>query len=118
MNFDKPIYVQIADFVENEIITGKLNPGEASPSTNELSRLFNINPATAGKGLQLLVDEEILFKKRGIGMIVTDDAKQIVIEKRKNDFFENTIPLLRSEMNRLGLDIEEVIEKLKEDKNA
>ena len=51
-------------------------------------------------------------------MIVTDDAKQIAIEKRKNDFFENTIPLLRSEMNRLGLDIEEVIEKLKEDNNA
>ena len=69
------IYLQIAAMLEDDILRGVLREEEQAPSTNELARAYSINPATAAKGLNLLVDEGILYKKRGIGMFVASDSR-------------------------------------------
>ena len=74
LNEEKSIYLQICDRIETDILRGVLLEGERVPSTNELARLYTINPATAAKGLGILVDRGILYKKRGLGMFVADGA--------------------------------------------
>ena len=86
---------------------------EKVPSTNELAKFFKINPATAAKGINLLVDEGILYKKRGIGMFVTQGAKQAVKKKRKDAFYDNFIKSLLVEAASLGISQEELIEMIK-----
>ena len=83
---EKSIYLQIKEMIENDIIRDILLEEERVPSTNELAKLYAINPATAAKGVNLLVDEGILYKKRGIGMFVASGAKQVIVRKRKRDF--------------------------------
>ena len=74
-NSDKSIYIQIAETIENEILLENLKEDEQAPSTNQFAQLYQINPATARKGLNLLVDEGILYKKRGLGMFVAKGAR-------------------------------------------
>lgn len=115
---DKPIFQQVVEKIENEIIYENLLPEDRAPSTNEFSKIYSINPATARKGLNILVDEKILYKKRGLGMFVTKEAKDIVIKKRQNEFLENLLPELVREAKRLKIDkgqIIEVIDKLEEE---
>ncbi len=91
LNQEKSIYLQISEMIENDILRDVLLEGEKVPSTNELAKFFKINPATAAKGVNLLVDEGILYKKRGIGMFVTDGAKENIKSKRRNAFYENYV---------------------------
>ena len=72
------IYLQIARMLEDDILRGVYKEEEGVPSTNELSRGYSINPATAAKGLNLLVDEGVLYKRRGIGMFVSKGANEKV----------------------------------------
>ena len=81
----KPIYVQIAEWLENEIIAERFTEDEKVYSQYQLAELFNINPATAAKGLTILVEEKTLYKKRGLGMFVAPDAKMMILEKRRNE---------------------------------
>lgn len=83
---EKSIYIQIKEMIENDILRDILLEEERAPSTNELAKLYSINPATAAKGINLLVDEGILYKKRGIGMFVSDGAKEVIRTKRKARF--------------------------------
>ncbi|MCM0647167.1 GntR family transcriptional regulator [Clostridium swellfunianum] len=106
---DKSIYIQIAETIENEILLGNLKEGEQAPSTNQFAKVYQINPATAGKGLNILVEEEILFKKRGIGMFVSEGAKYKILKKRQKSFFDERVPELIREAERLELNIEEII---------
>ena len=86
MDSNKLIFEQVADMVEDQILDDLLKAGDQSPSTTEFSNVYGINPATARKGLNILVDQGILYKKRGMGMFVTDDAKKIIIRKRKDAY--------------------------------
>lgn len=106
------IYQQIADMVEDNILKDILLEEEQAPSTNELARLYSINPATAAKGLNLLADEGILYKKRGLGMFVSTGAKQAIQQKRKGAFYQTYITPLASEAKNLGLTPEELREML------
>ena len=81
LNQEKSIYIQIKEMIENDILRDVLLEEERVPSTNELARLYAINPATAAKGLNLLVDANILYKKRGIGMFVAEGAKKRIMKK-------------------------------------
>ena len=83
----KPIYVQISEWLEAEILSGNIGDDEKIYSQYQLAEMFNINPATAGKGLNILADENILYKKRGLGMFVSPEAREIILEKRKNQTF-------------------------------
>lgn len=103
MNTDaEPLFVQIASFVADLIVDGTLKPGEQAPSTNQLAQFHEINPATARKGLALLVDDHVLEKRRGLGMFVTDGARDQILAKRREDFAGDYIAPLIDEAVHLG----------------
>lgn len=103
MNTDaEPLFVQIASFVADLIVDGSLKPGEQAPSTNQLAQFHEINPATARKGLALLVDDHVLEKRRGLGMFVTDGARDRILEKRRDDFAGDYVAPLIDEALHLG----------------
>ena len=98
-----PLFVQIADAVEDSIIDGSLAEGRQAPSTNELAAFYRINPATAAKGVNQLVGKQILFKQRGVGMFVSPGAREQLVNERRRGFVERFIDPLLAEANRLGL---------------
>lgn len=106
---EKSIYIQIKEMIENDILRNILLEEERVPSTNELAKLYAINPATAAKGVNLLVDEEVLYKKRGIGMFVTTGAKEKIMEKRKENFYDDYIRRLLAEAASLGITKKELV---------
>ena len=109
---EKSIYLQISEMIENDILRDILLEEERVPSTNELAKLYAINPATAAKGINLLVDQNILYKKRGIGMFVTAGAKERIRMKRKEDFYDNYIRTLIEEAKSLGISKEELVKMI------
>ncbi|MBM7616245.1 GntR family transcriptional regulator [Alkaliphilus hydrothermalis] len=114
LNFDseKPIYIQLAEAIEDDILRGIFEEGNQIISTTEISVNFKINPATAGKGVNLLVDEGILFKKRGVGMFVCEGAKEKIITKRKEKFYEGFIVALLEEAEKLQISKNEIIKMI------
>lgn len=106
---EKSIYLQISEMLENDILRDVLMADEKVPSTNELARFYKINPATAAKGINLLVEEGILYKKRGIGMFVAQGAKQAVKNKRRDAFYENFVKSMLTEAASLGISEEELV---------
>lgn len=100
---EKSIYIQISEMIENDILRDILLEEEKTPSTNELAKMYSINPATAAKGINILVDKGILYKKRGIGMFVQQGAKEKIKNQRKSEFYENYIQKLIVEANNLGI---------------
>ena len=111
---EKSIYIQIKEMIENDILRDILLEEERVPSTNELAKLYAINPATAAKGGNLLVDEEILYKKRGIGMFVATGAKKKIMEKRKKHFYDDYVKRLMAEAVSLGITKRELINMIAE----
>lgn len=99
----KPIFVQIAEQIENDIIDGTYPPESQVPSTNEFAVFYRINPATAGKGVNLLVDDGILYKKRGIGMFVADGARERLIMRRSESFRAEFLAPMLAEAAKLGI---------------
>ncbi len=116
LNQEKSIYLQISEMIENDILRDVFLEEEKVPSTNELAKFFKINPATAAKGVNLLADQGILYKKRGIGMFVSKGAKQVVKNKRKEAFYENFVKALLTEAASLGIQEEELIEMIRSQK--
>ena len=106
---EKPIFMQIAGQLEDSIFTGVFQEEQQIPSTNEISVLFNINPHTVLKGMNMLVDEDIIYKKRGVGMFVAEGAVQKLRKKRQDQFYTNYISSLIDEARRLGISSEDVI---------
>lgn len=100
------LYLQIAQTIEDDILAGTLREEDAAPSTNALARYYQINPATALKGVNLLVDEGVLYKKRGVGMFVATGAKAQIEQKRRKDFFKQHLPTLIAQARKLGIDRE------------
>lgn len=115
---DKSIYIQIAEKIENDILLDHLKEEDQAPSTNEFAKVYGINPATARKGLNILVDEEILYKKRGLGMFVSPGARDIILRKRQDLFFKEVLPDLIKEAQRLEIGLEELIRHIEENKGG
>lgn len=110
---DRSIYLQIAESIEDDILSGALEEEQQIPSTNQMAVLFKINPATAGKGIGMLTDEGILYKKRGIGMFVAEGARARIVGKRRKDFYANFVAGLMREAKNLGISREELIEMIR-----
>ena len=106
---EKSIYLQISEMIKNDILRDIIQEEERVPSTNEFARLYAINPATAAKGVNILVEEGVLYKKRGIGMFVATGAKERIMNQRKEEFYDNFIKALINEANNLGITKEELI---------
>lgn len=111
-NDERPIFIQIAEGIEDAILSGAFAEESQIPSITEFSVNYRINPATALKGINLLVDEGIVYKKRGIGMFVATGAVEKLKEKRKGQFYENYVKELVDEARRLGISKNEVINML------
>ena len=112
LNEATSLYLQIAAMIEDQILRGLLLEEEQAPSTNELARLYRINPATAAKGLNLLTDEGVLYKKRGIGMFVAPGSRERIIAKRKTAFYESYVKSIVAEAQKLGIDRAELAQML------
>lgn len=106
---EKPIFIQIADGIEDGILTGAFPEESQIPSITEFSVNYKINPATALKGINLLVDEGIIFKKRGVGMFVSKGAVSRLQKKRQDQFFDHYISKLIDEAKRLNITSGEII---------
>ncbi len=104
----KPLFLQIAEMIENSIIDGSLAEEAQAPSSNVLAAFHRINPATAAKGLNQLVSEGILYKKRGIGMFVTAGARNALRMRRRERFAQQYIDPLIAEADKLGMGIDEL----------
>lgn len=98
----EPLFIQIARFVEDLIVDGTLTPGDRAPSQNQLAEFHEINPATARKGLTLLVDAGVLEKRRGLGMFVTVGARERILQQRREAFAGQFIAPLIDEALHLG----------------
>ena len=113
MDSSKPIYIQIAEWIENEIIADRFIQDSKVYSQYQLAELFNINPATAAKGLTLLAEDKILYKKRGLGMFVTPEAKAMILDKRKNQTLTSLAEELVREAKRLLVTEEQLMELIR-----
>jgi GntR family transcriptional regulator len=109
----KPIYVQISEWIETEIMNGHLESDQKVYSQYQLAEMYTINPATAAKGLNLLVDENILYKKRGLGMFVSQMAKEMIVNKRKSQTLKRLVQELVLEAHRLQISEAELMEMIK-----
>ncbi|MEW9502630.1 GntR family transcriptional regulator [Jeotgalibacillus marinus] len=110
----KPIYVQIAEWIEREILQGDFKPDDKVYSQYQLADMFNINPATAGKGLTMLVDEQILYKKRGLGMFVSDEAHNMIRHKRINHTLKKLVQEIVEEAAHLQVGEKELFTMIQE----
>lgn len=106
---DKPIYVQIREKIEDQIVNNRLKEREQAPSTNQLVNFYKINHATVSKGVNQLVEEGILYKKRGIGMFVAEGARANFIQKRKESFVDDYVVGLVQEAEKLGISEGEIV---------
>ena len=110
MDEDRPIFLQIAEQIENDIIAGTLPEETQVPSTNEFATFHRINPATAARGVNLLVDAGVLYKRRGIGMFVAAGARDRVIKKHRARFTNEYVRPLVAEAAKLGISATELSE--------
>lgn len=111
-NSEKPIFLQIADGLSDSILSGIYPEQSQIPSITEFATSYKINPATALKGVNMLVDKDIIYKKRGLGMFVQDGAVEKLKNQRKEKFYDNYISALVSEANRLGITKDEIKDML------
>src|SRR3954462_6440106 len=108
MDEGRPIFLQIAEQIESSIIDGSLAEEAQVPSTNELAAFHRINPATAAKGVNQLVDDGTIYKRRGIGMFVATGARAKLIARRRDQFAQQYVRPLLTEAAKLGLSITDI----------
>jgi DNA-binding transcriptional regulator YhcF (GntR family) len=109
-----PIYLQIADGIKDEVLSGALKEDEQVMSTNQYAAFYRINPATAAKGFAQLVDEGVLYKKRGIGMFVSPDAPARLRAQRRERFFADVVGPMLAEARMVGIDVAEIVKHIEE----
>jgi DNA-binding transcriptional regulator YhcF (GntR family) len=106
--------MQVRERIEDQIINDELKEGEKAPSTSQLVNFYKINHLTVAKGVNQLVEEGILYRKRGIGTFVAEGAREILLQKRKESFFEEHVMDLVFEARKLGITEDEIVAFIKE----
>ncbi|GAB3532404.1 GntR family transcriptional regulator [Arthrobacter tecti] len=114
----RPIFLQIAERIESDIIDGTLAEESQVPSTNEFAAFYRINPATAAKGVNRLVDDGILYKQRGIGMFVSTGARAVLMQRRREQFFDQYVQPLAREARKLGIEPAELADMIRQGEHA
>lgn len=108
---DRPIYKQIKERLIGQIIDGVFQEGDAVPSVRQCAVDGQINPLTVSRAYQELADEGVLEKRRGLGLFVAPNAKNLLVEKERDDFLSNQWPNICDQIQRLGLSVADLIEK-------
>jgi len=111
----RPIFLQVAERIEAEILSGSMAEESQVPSINELAAFYRINPATALKGINLLVDAGVLYKRRGIGMFVAEGARATLLARRKGDFQETYVRPLAVQATALGISPSELAQMIRKE---
>lgn len=109
-----PIYQQIAERIQDEIVSGSLAEEEQVMSTNQYAAFYRINPATAAKAFQLLSEEGILYKKRGIGMFVSPGARESLLAQRRERFFTEVVDAMIAEAGKIGIPLADIITRIEQ----
>jgi GntR family transcriptional regulator len=109
---EKPIFIQLAEGIEENILKSIYEEETQIPSTTEVSTTLKVNPATANRGVNLLVEEGIIYKKRGVGMFVSTGARQKIIARRRQAFYDDFLMPLLEEARNLGLTREDIVDML------
>lgn len=108
-----PIYRQIADQIKEDVVRGVLADDAQVMSTNQYAASFRINPATAAKAFQELIDEGVLYKRRGVGMFVTPGARAALLAERRKRFFRDVVDPVLDQAAVLGIPLDEIVERMK-----
>ncbi|WP_394925639.1 GntR family transcriptional regulator [uncultured Robinsoniella sp.] len=116
LNSEKPIFQQIMEMIEDDIISGTYQVNDIIISTTQISKLLSVNPTTSVKAVSNLAEEGVLYKKRGIGMCVAQGARDKILARRKKMFFEEAVPELLIEANKLGISETELIQTIRKEK--
>ncbi len=109
-----PIYRQIAEQVKADVVSGALGGDEQVMSTNQYAAYYRINPATVAKAFQQLVDEQVLYKKRGIGMFVSPTARDALRAQRRETFFSDVVDPMVAEAKAVGIPLDEVVTRIRQ----
>ena len=109
-----PIYRQLADQVKADVVSGTLDGDEQVMSTNQYAAYYRINPATVAKAFQQLVDEQVLYKRRGIGMFVSPTARDTLRAQRRERFFSDVVDPMVAEAKAVGIPIGEVTARIEQ----
>jgi GntR family transcriptional regulator len=107
-----PIYRQIAAQLKADVVSGALDGDEQVMSTNQYAAYYRINPATVAKAFQQLVDEQVLYKKRGIGMFVSPTARDALRAQRRETFFSDLVDPMVAEAEAVGIPLDEVVARI------
>ncbi|HEY3941771.1 MAG TPA: GntR family transcriptional regulator [Acidimicrobiales bacterium] len=113
-----PIFSQVAEHLVQEIADGAMAEEERVPSSNELAAYYRINPATAAKGINVLIESGLLEKRRGIGMFVATGARGRLLEDRRNRFTERYVEPMVAEADRLGIDADTLANLIRQASHA
>ena len=111
-NDKEPIYLQLKDQIRNMILVGDLKENEALPSVRQVAADYQLNPITVSKAWQYLVDEELVEKKRGLGMFVKEHAQEQLLASDQERFITVEWPQIKTRINDLKLDVEILIKSL------
>ncbi|SDZ61609.1 DNA-binding transcriptional regulator YhcF, GntR family [Evansella caseinilytica] len=116
ISFDnnKPIFLQMKERIEDQILNDQLKEQEQIPSTTELVNFYKLNHLTIAKGIKLLVDAGVVYKKRGVGMFVAEGAKEKLLQQRKELFVDEYVLPLMQEAKKLGMAEEEIVHLMKQ----
>ena len=118
MNDGQPVFLQIIETIESDIITGVYQTDDLIISTTQISKVYSVNPTTAVKAISKMTDAGILYKKRGIGMCVAEGAREKITARRRDAFLNQAIDALLAESKTLGISIDELINVLKNKEGA
>ncbi|WP_308270033.1 GntR family transcriptional regulator [Prevotella sp.] len=113
-NKDKPIYLQLADRLSDDIVDGKYNDDDRVPSVREFGMCFEVNTNTAMKAYDMLSRDNVIYNRRGLGYFVTQGAREKIMESRRNEFMTSVLPDVFRQMRMLGIGIEEFTKKWSE----
>jgi DNA-binding transcriptional regulator YhcF (GntR family) len=114
LSTEKPVFVQIIEMIEDDILTGVYNVNDLIISTPQISKLLSVNPTTAQRAIGVLTDRGIIYKKRGVGMAVTAEAREKILAERKKAFFDNKVTDFINDARKIGISDGELIKLLKE----
>ena len=104
----KPIYLQIADRLMEQVLAGQLTPDDRMPSVRDVAASMGVNPNTVMRTFDFLQQEEIIYNRRGVGYFVSADARERVLALQRREFLEEDLPLIKQKMKLLGIGIEEL----------
>jgi len=114
MKFEKPVFIQIVEMIEDDILSGRYAVDDMIISTTQISKLLSVNPTTSVKTVSILNERGILYKKRGLGMAVTQEAKCIITQERRDAFFEQFVPEFIGSADKIGITLKDLIRIIKE----